>query len=313
MSFGNFYEICQKTPLPLCNVLLPNHGTNFKGIISTCYARSISVTNTMIFQVGNCFIHISAIVVLMIIVFHVRSKYTAIGRIEMLFFFYLYIANTIASLVVDAGVSPPSSATYGYFVAVQIGLASACCWSLMLNGFLGFQFWEDGTRKSINFTRLIALCAFSLNFILSLFTFHNWSSNSIVDNTNTLALFVTMYFLNAVTIGIYVLSQIILILTILKNWWALGAIMLGCFFFTAAQVLMYRFSNQICEGVNHYLDGLFFGTLCNLFAVMMLYKYWDMITTEDLEFSVSNTDGAVPWTNGFFDEKDNREPSSAIG
>ena len=36
----------------------------------------------------------------------------------------------------------------------------------------------------------------------------------------------------------------------------------------------------------HYIDGMFFGTMCSLLAVMMVYKYWDSITKEDLEFSV---------------------------
>ena len=36
----------------------------------------------------------------------------------------------------------------------------------------------------------------------------------------------------------------------------------------------------------HYIDGYFFGTICTLLGVMMVYKYWDSITKEDLEFSV---------------------------
>jgi len=31
---------------------------------------------------------------------------------------------------------------------------------------------------------------------------------------------------------------------------------------------------------------MFFGTICSLLGVMMVYKYWDSITKEDLEFSV---------------------------
>jgi hypothetical protein len=44
----------------------------------------------------------------------------------------------------------------------------------------------------------------------------------------------------------------------------------------------------ICDQVKHYVDGLFFGTICTLLAVMMVYKYWDSITKEDLEFSVGS-------------------------
>jgi hypothetical protein len=40
--------------------------------------------------------------------------------------------------------------------------------------------------------------------------------------------------------------------------------------------------------VSHYIDGTFFATLCTLLSVMMVYKYWDSITKEDLEFSVGS-------------------------
>ncbi len=46
------------------------------------------------------------------------------------------------------------------------------------------------------------------------------------------------------------------------------------------------FSTQVCEYAKHYIDGMFFGTVFTLLSVMMVYKYWDSITKEDLEFSV---------------------------
>lgn len=39
--------------------------------------------------------------------------------------------------------------------------------------------------------------------------------------------------------------------------------------------------------MGHYVDGMFFAVICTLLSVMMVYKYWDSITKEDLEFSVS--------------------------
>lgn len=51
---------------------------------------------------------------------------------------------------------------------------------------------------------------------------------------------------------------------------------------------MFVFSVAICDQVKHYVDGLFFGAICTLLAVMMVYKYWDSITKEDLEFSVGS-------------------------
>ncbi|KAJ2355850.1 Chitin synthase, class 7, partial [Coemansia sp. RSA 2618] len=51
-------------------------------------------------------------------------------------------------------------------------------------------------------------------------------------------------------------------------------------------VIQIFLSDKICEGIKHYVDGVFFGTICTLLSVMMVYKYWDSITKEDLEFSV---------------------------
>ena len=57
-------------------------------------------------------------------------------------------------------------------------------------------------------------------------------------------------------------------------------------FFILGQVFELALSVPLCELAKHYVDGLFFGTICSLLGVMMVYKYWDSITKEDLEFSV---------------------------
>ena len=62
----------------------------------------------------------------------------------------------------------------------------------------------------------------------------------------------------------------------------------GVIFFALGQVIMYSLSSQICDLAKHYVDGMFFGTICTLLSVMMVYKYWDGITKEDLEFSVGS-------------------------
>ncbi|RZK99709.1 MAG: hypothetical protein EOO89_30930 [Pedobacter sp.] len=46
----------------------------------------------------------------------------------------------------------------------------------------------------------------------------------------------------------------------------------GIFFFVIGQVILYVFGDTICDNVQHYLDGLIFATICNLLAVMMVYK-----------------------------------------
>ena len=89
---------------------------------------------------------------------------------------------------------------------------------------------------------------------------------------NTTGLFVVLYVLNGVCLLIYVIMQIILVANTLQDRWPLGDITFGVFFFVAGQVILYVFSDTLCSGVSHYLDGLFFATICNLLAVMMVYK-----------------------------------------
>jgi len=87
---------------------------------------------------------------------------------------------------------------------------------------------------------------------------------------------------------IYVVSQLVLVFRTLDDRWPIGDIVFGAAFFAAAQVLLFGFSITICNAIKHYIDGLFFFTLCMLLSVMMVYKYWDSITREDLEFSVGS-------------------------
>lgn len=298
MAFGDFNSICNGTSLPLCQVVSFTKPTTHEylnnGIIPVCYARSIELANTVIFQIGNAFVNICALIVFLIIIYHIRSKYTAIGRLEMLFYYNLLLALDICSLVVDCGVSPPGSKSYPYLVAVQLALSSASCWCLMICGFLGFRLWEDGTNKSMWFIRLTSLAFGVLSFFIALLTFQDWIKNGTLDRSNTTGLFVVCYILNAIFLLTFIISQIILALFLIKNYWVIGVIALTVISFIAGQLFLYAFSRQICEGVKHYLDGLFFASLCNLFSNMMLYKFWDMTTDDDLEFSISiSKDGDV--------------------
>lgn len=176
---------------------------------------------------------------------------------------------TFISLCVDAGVVPPGSGPYPYFVAVQNGLSSALITCLMINGFVGFQLYEDGTPLSLWMLRLSCLAAFAISFLVSLATFKSWAG---LGPTNTVGLFVVLYVLNGVQLLIYLVMQIILVSQTLQDRWPMGDIAFGVFFFVLGQVILYAFSDKICDAVSHYVDGLFFATICNLLAIMMVYK-----------------------------------------
>lgn len=80
MGFGDFDTICEKAPIPLCSLV--GHSTvssSGTGIQATCYARSIELANTMIFETAADFMHILALIMTVIMIVHVRSKFTAVG------------------------------------------------------------------------------------------------------------------------------------------------------------------------------------------------------------------------------------------
>ena len=109
-GFGDFTSVCENAPLPLCASVGPVLSASGRvGIEPDCYARNIELANTIIFEGAASAFHIIALVMTVIMILHVRSKFTAVGRKEILTFFYLYVLLTCISLVVDAGVVPPGS------------------------------------------------------------------------------------------------------------------------------------------------------------------------------------------------------------
>jgi hypothetical protein len=129
------------------------------------------------------------------------------------------------------------------------------------------------------------LVVFAAVFTLSIAIFTNKAGFSAL---NPVALWIVLYIFNGAALVIYVVLQIVLVLNTLDDRWPLGDILFGISFYVIGQVILYQFSVRICDTVKHYIDGLFFGTICTLLAVMMVYKYWDSITKEDLEFSVGS-------------------------
>lgn len=81
MGFGDFNDICEKVSLPLCALVGPtNQISGRTGIQAKCYARTIELANTIIFQGATDFTHIAALIMTSVMIIHVRSKFTAVGE-----------------------------------------------------------------------------------------------------------------------------------------------------------------------------------------------------------------------------------------
>jgi len=280
VQFGSFNDICETAALVICPLI----GTA-QGIEPSCYSRNVEIGGNLLFQPATCFIHIVAIIMTGIMIFHIRSKYTAVGRKEILTFFYLYAIIELLALFLDSGVIPTANVVYPWFAAIYTGLVAGAYCCLLVNGFVGFQFAEDGTPLSLWLLRISILVVWGVSFFISIATFKNYVGFSY---TKPIGLWIIYILWPIVCVVIYVVLQLVLVFRTLEDRWPIGDIIFGTAFFTIAQVLLFAFSVTICNAVKHYIDGLFFFTLCMLLSVMMVYKYWDSITREDLEFSVGS-------------------------
>ncbi|KAG7890850.1 hypothetical protein KL936_002134 [Ogataea polymorpha] len=225
----------------------------------------------------------SSLIVALMIIYNVRLRYTAVGRKEMLTFFWSFIMFTVSCIVVDTGVSPSGSSTYAYFVSFQIAMTGVCCWTLFFAGLSSLNLWDDGSLHTMAAMFGSSFGVFVLNYVVAILTFNNWTS--IINTAETIPLFVLYFIFNGLLLFMYLLCQLfICFVTLVLNWWAIEALCLSVFFFVAAECLLYVFSYDICTSLSHYADGLIFSTLSNLFSIMMVYKYWDIITFDDDEY-----------------------------
>ncbi|KAK9717554.1 Chitin synthase, class 7 [Basidiobolus ranarum] len=277
VEFGRFDNICRTISLTVC----PLVGPIDRRTIPTCYSRNIDIGGFILFQPATFTVYLVALLMTVIMIYNIRMKYTAVGRKEMVMFFYLYAATVLMEMLLITGIIPIGSSVYPWLTAVHMALTSTTIWCLLLNGFVGFQFAEDGTALSLWSIRISSLFVWGGVFAVSILTFQQN-----LDSTNPIGLWTIYIVLNGAAIIIYFVLQVILVVKTLDDWWPLGDILISGISFVAGQVALLSFSHEICEAVTHYLDGLFFSAGATLFSIMMIYKYWDSITKDDLEYLV---------------------------
>lgn len=298
-KFGSYDWICSQAQLVVCPLI------GEFGISPTCFARNVQLGSTIIFQPATGFMHICAMIMVIVMVIHVRGKYTAVGRKEIVNFFYLYFLVCLFSFFLDTGIIPIGSEAYLWITAIQVGLVVATYWCLLVNGFVGFQLAEDGTRLSVWSLRISSMVIFLVGGLIAAATFKNAVGFS---TRSPLPLFIVHLIFPAAAVLIYICLQLFLVFKTLQDRWPIGDIIFGTAFYGIGLGLLFGFSVKICTAVTHYIDGLFFATLCVLLAVMMVYKYWDSITKEDLEFSVGSRQGV--WKVEDLDDNHSSYPPS---
>ena len=168
----------------------------------------------------------------------------------------------------------------GWYTAVTLGMIVA------LFGLSPHLIWPNP-----QFLRIACVVVFGFSFFVAIATFKGFASFTYAKPLGLWIIYILWPLICAV---IYIVSQLVLVFRTLEDRWPIGDIVFGTAFFTIAQVILFAFSVTICDAIKHYIDGLFFFTLCMLLSVMMVYKYWDSITVRAyLSKNVSRATDAV--------------------
>jgi hypothetical protein len=173
------------------------------------------------------------------------------------------------------------------------------------------------------------ISALMVGTAVSFIAFGTFSSSFGFRKDNPMELFIIYFIINVAMLAIYVILQIVLVLNTLDDLWplgkprffhsllfvfltclSLGDLFFGVLFFILGQIFIWVLSIPICDQVKHYIDGLFLGTMFTLLSVMMVYKYWDSITKEDLEFSVGGRMNVWEVREPLLDDRKNPEFSA---
>jgi len=278
-------EVCRRASLSYCYTLFIDPGVSNFSELPECYSRSFTLLNSFVSQPGSLLVNILTFVVIIIILFSIKNKYTAVGRSEICFLFYNFLIFIVISIIVDNGFIGKSSENYSLFLSLQMASISVCSASLALTGLLNLKLWEDNTWFSMAAFQLGSIAVGSSSFICHYQTFKKDKMGFLNAKMTTILL--TDYFINAVFIAMYVICQCLTSIFIVKNYWMIGAQALGLMSFLTGQIITHFFSSTICQQSNHYIDGMFAMTLSNLLSFMMVYKSWAISTAEDLEFGVN--------------------------
>ncbi|ORY76086.1 chitin synthase export chaperone [Protomyces lactucae-debilis] len=285
MIVSPLVQLCRAAPLPVCLLLSDDSASSVVGIVPSCYARSALFANTLVLDGPTGILHLLALGITTIMLSNIRQKYAAVGRREFMTVLLLYMMTTFLTLCLDVGVLTPSHAAFPWVVAVQLASGTMTMVCLVASGIVSFCWLEDGTGWLMSVILGAAgLCGGAV-FAVTVCTAHSWLN---LSPAKSLPLFFLTGPLNALLLVCYAVMQVILLYTKVKNYWPLGNLLFGLIFLVAGQVLLLTASIPLCEATEHYLDGTFIATACHLLAVMMVYKYFDSITLENLEFSIEH-------------------------
>jgi hypothetical protein len=133
----------------------------------------------------------------------------------------MYAISVLLEFFLVSGIIPMANSSYKWFVSIYIGWNMGTLWCLLMNGFIGFQWAEDGTPASLWSIRISSLVVALISMFVGIGTF---DSKAGLKSSNPVGLFILYMAFSAAFILIYVVFQVILVVKTLDDRWPLGTI-----------------------------------------------------------------------------------------
>ncbi|KAI3637062.1 hypothetical protein MIR68_004768 [Amoeboaphelidium protococcarum] len=305
VQFGNFLQLCNEALLPACSLFFYNSTEALLGqqqqtdnttqatlsdqpntLISArslqCELKTFQINSNSYRNLGDVAISAISALLVLVMVYRAFTKYAAVGRKEMNLLFGWYFVTMCLQVITTGGFLLTESINQ-IISGIQIGFIVGTFWILMLNGAVGYQLVEDGSPLSF-FSILLSGAAITAG--VSIIALDAASSvrllgGSLSSGTDSIALFVVYLLLPIVFTLIYVILQTVLVAKNLGEQKPLINLYVALLFIILSQVMMFVLNVTICQGTSGNVDGTMFATLCNLAAIIFVYRFWDSITEDD--------------------------------
>lgn len=318
LGFGSFTVLCSKVVIPGCQlfttqqttllfynstlgqlenasflpsyVTIPDNSTNATNV--TWYAPPLECQMTQMgsvgfHDVGNLVMCILGIFLSFYMARKVHSKPMAVGWKELNTFLISYAVLLLLQAIAGSLVSASSVGIGGVQIAAALNVAGIllALGTLFYFGFVGFQYWPDGSRKSLVLELAVGLGFWAIALGICLSTargqspLNTWTSSNLYSP----ALAVVYLIVPGLLLLFYLGATVVLISSELGIGKPLFILLGGSLLFALGQILQMTISTPLCKASGGAVDGTFFQTFLTLLSVICIFKCWDMITEDEPE------------------------------
>ncbi|KAF7682957.1 Chitin synthase export chaperone [Astathelohania contejeani] len=258
MDILNMTQTCKEMDLPICRVL--------KNSVPLYTARPLEILSLRIYSPATILLLCFTIISTLWIIPKVNKHYSAIGRKELMMFFYLYIISAMLEMVLISNLlDSVNSGLIIYLISLQISFANSAFFCLFVGAVTANIFLGGVGIASLVIVRI----ATAIYFLVSLAVIFS----SLIEK-NSIIIFGATFIVNGMFAIAYVLVQSLRLINMDAEVWAYGTLGIAFLFFCLGVIPMFYGSKYIAYVSERYLDGVFFFHLFIFSSILMIHKFW---------------------------------------